>query len=189
MSDTSFDEVAWRREIEDHRGRKDEFFAEHRGSPIPPGERDDFDGLPYYPPDPDYRVEATVERYEDPGELTIDTTTGESRTYERLVELWFDLPNGPTSLTGYRQVGEEGAGLFVPFRDATSGGETYGAGRYLDVDVDPGDLQDGDTVVLDFNLAYSPFCAFDDDYSCPLTPMENWLEQPVEAGERYEGDD
>jgi len=71
--------------------------------------------------------------------------------------------------------------LFLPFRDATSGVETYGAGRYLDVDPEP-----AGTVVVDFNMAYNPFCAYDDASSCALPPYENWLPVPIRAGERHE---
>ena len=70
-------------------------------------------------------------------------------------------------------------GYFVPYRDATSGDETYGAGRYLDIDPNP----DG-TVTIDFNLAYNPLCAYSDAFSCPLPPVENWLAVPIRAGER-----
>ncbi|MBT8206662.1 MAG: DUF1684 domain-containing protein, partial [Acidimicrobiia bacterium] len=72
-------------------------------------------------------------------------------------------------------------GYFVPFRDATSGKESYGAGRYLDVHPN----EDG-TVTLDFNYAYNPYCAYDEAFSCPLPPIENWLEVPIAAGETYE---
>jgi uncharacterized protein (DUF1684 family) len=70
-------------------------------------------------------------------------------------------------------------GYFLPFRDATSGKASYGAGRYLDIEPN----SDG-TVTIDFNLAYNPFCAYNDAYSCPLPPTENWLQVPIEAGEK-----
>ena len=70
-------------------------------------------------------------------------------------------------------------GFFLPFRDATSGSETYGAGRYLDIDPD----EDG-TVTIDFNMAYNPFCVYSEAYSCPLPPTENWLDVPITAGEK-----
>ncbi len=70
-------------------------------------------------------------------------------------------------------------GLFLPFRDSTSGRETYGGGRYLDLEPN----EEG-TVSIDFNLAYSPFCAYNDGYSCALPPVENWMTVPIEAGEK-----
>ena len=101
----------------------------------------------------------------------------------------FELLDRPVRLTAYRIAGPEGEtgdadALFVPFLDATSGTETYGAGRYLDLEPD----EDG-TWTLDFNLAYHPSCVYDPRFSCPLTPPENRLPLPVEAGERLAGDD
>lgn len=181
-----FEESRWRSELEDHRRRKDEFFAEHPHSPIPQSERPGFTGLDYYPPDPDYRLEAMVTSHTDPERVTMETTTGEEQVYERVVTLSFELDGRTVDLAGYRPLEDDGE-LFVPFRDETSGDTTYGAGRYLEVDADR-PLADGDRIVVDFNMAYSPFCAYNDAYTCPLPPTENWLEVAIEAGERYEGD-
>jgi uncharacterized protein (DUF1684 family) len=89
------------------------------------------------------------------------------------------------TLVAYQRVDHEGGSLFVPFRDKTTGQQTYPAGRYMELHAE-GDLEDGATVPLDFNLAYSPFCAYSDAYECPLPPEENWLEVVIPAGERYE---
>lgn len=183
-TDSRFDESQWRDALEDHRRRKDEFFAEHPQSPIPHTERSDFEGLAYYPPDSAARVTATITRHDDPAEVVMETTTGESRTYRTIVTLGFEIDGVPVELAGYRATGDI-EGLFVPFRDQTSGETTYGAGRYLEVNAAE-DLRDGDTIVVDFNRAYSPFCAYNDAYTCPLPPTENWLDVPIEAGERYE---
>ena len=79
-----------------------------------------------------------------------------------------------------------GGGVFVPFRDATSGSETYGAGRYLLDTIKGADLGgEGDRLILDFNYAYNPSCAYDPRWSCPLAPAVNWLQVPIQAGERY----
>ena len=105
------------------------------------------------------------------------TTTGEVRAYRRSGKVSFEVDGEPATLTLYTT--PHGNGWFVPFRDATSGTETYGAGRYLDLE------RTGDgSVMLDFNLAYNPYCAYDQRYSCPLPPVENWLQVPIRAGER-----
>jgi uncharacterized protein (DUF1684 family) len=181
MTDESDDE--WARELRENRAEKDRFLAEHRQSPIPPEEREAFDGLAYFPPDPDYRVEATVAVHDDPEPVEMDTSDGRTVRYLRVVTLSFTLDGETYDLAGYRQETDDDQSLFVPFRDKTTGQETYHDGRYMELEVD-GELADGDTVPLDFNLAYSPFCAFSDTFSCPLAPEENWLETTVEAGEK-----
>jgi hypothetical protein len=180
-----FDETAWRRELEGHRDHKDEFFATERQSPIPPEERDAFDGLSYFEPDPDYRVVADVEPVVSDDTVTMDTTVDTEVEYERVARLHFELNGQEQTLVAYQQAGEPGAAntLFVPFRDKTTGQQTYEAGRYMEFEVD-GDIQTAENVTLDFNLAYSPFCAYNDAFACPLPPEENWLGVAVEAGER-----
>lgn len=158
-----------------HRATKDEFFATSPRSPLPPGHGAGFDGLDYYDPDPDLVFTVPIEPG-DGTEVRVQTSDGGERLYRRFGRVSFEVEGEPTSLTLYTT---DHPGLFVPFRDATSGAETYGAGRYLDVA--PND--DG-TVTIDFNYAYNPFCAYDDAYSCPLPPGDNWLKVPIRAGER-----
>ncbi|WP_435319951.1 DUF1684 domain-containing protein [Haloarchaeobius sp. TZWSO28] len=184
MSD--FDAATWRTELEQKREEKDEFFAEHPQSPIPPEERDDFDGVAYFDPDPSFRVEAELTHHAEPEPVPMETTSGPEVRYVRVATLSFDLDGESYELHGYKQRPGEGQPepLFVPFRDKTTGQQTYEKGRYMELHVD-GDLTEVETVTLDFNLAYSPFCAFSETFSCPLPPEENWLETTVEAGERY----
>jgi uncharacterized protein (DUF1684 family) len=186
------DAEQWERELAAKREEKDRFFAEHAQSPIPPGEREGFDGLSYFPPNPDYRVTATVERHDDPDPIPMETTAGREVRYLRVATLWFDLHRdadaagrGDLSLGGYRQERDEDGALFVPFRDKTTGQQTYRTGRYMELAAER-DLADGDEIPLDFNLAYTPFCAYSDTFDCPLPPEENWLELPIPAGERFE---
>jgi uncharacterized protein (DUF1684 family) len=166
-----------------NRREKDQFLAEHRQSPIPPGEREDFEGLDYFDPDPDYRVGATVSVHDDPEVVEMDTSDGRTVRYLRVVTFEFDLDGDEHQLHGYRQERDEEETVFVPFRDKTTGQQSYADGRYMELEIDR-DLTGGETVTLDFNLAYSPFCAFSETFSCPLPPEENWLEVPVRAGER-----
>ncbi|WP_435067601.1 DUF1684 domain-containing protein [Haloplanus sp. C73] len=168
--------------IRENRAEKDRAFAEQRGSPIPPEERDDFDGLSYFDPDPDYRVTATVTVHEDPDPVEMETSDGRTVRYLRAVTFEFELGDDTHTLCGYRQSPDD-SDIFVPFRDKTTGQQTYRGGRYMELTPDR-ELSDGDSVTLDFNLAYTPFCAFSDTFSCPLPPEENWLETTVPAGER-----
>jgi len=165
-----------------NRREKDEFFADHPQSPIPPEHRDGFAGLDYFPPDSDYRVEATVAAHDDPDPVEMETTASNPVRYLRVVTFEFEVAGSEHALAGYRQEGDDDA-IFVPFRDKTTGQQTYREGRYMELDPE-GALADGDVVTLDFNLAYNPFCAYSETFSCPLPPEENWLEIVVPAGEK-----
>ncbi|MFC4548758.1 MULTISPECIES: DUF1684 domain-containing protein [Halorussus] len=176
-----FDPEQWRAELEGHREQKDEFLADHPQSPLPPEEREGFAGLEYFDPDPDYRVRAEVEVHDDPEPVEMDVSAGRPQRYLRVATLHFDLDGEAYELAGYRQ--EEQEGLFVPFRDKTTGQQSYQDGRYMEFETEA-DLEDGAEMVLDFNLAYSPFCAFSEVFSCPLPPEENWLETEILAGEK-----
>ncbi|WP_436912005.1 DUF1684 domain-containing protein [Halosimplex marinum] len=174
----------WAEQLRANRAEKDEFLAEHPQSPIPPEDREDFDGLDYFEPDPDYRVDATVTVHDQPDPVEMETSDGRTVRYERVVTFAFELDGESRELHGYRQQPDDDS-IFVPFRDKTTGQETYDGGRYMELEPDR-ELEDGDEVTIDFNLAYSPFCAFSDTFSCPYPPEENWLETTVEAGERHE---
>ena len=174
-------------EVEGERARKDAWFRASPSSPLPHEARHDFTGLPYFPVDPSLRFEdLTLEPYagDEPSAFQIPTSDGQLRPAHRAGTFDFELDGTPGRLTAYVLDGGQGDALFVPFLDATSGHETYGAGRYLDVEA-----EFDDTYVLDFNLAYHPYCVYADTYSCPLTPAENRLPTRIEAGERLpEGD-
>ncbi|MFB6156199.1 MAG: DUF1684 domain-containing protein [Haloferacaceae archaeon] len=180
---TDFDADEWASRLREKRAEKDRFLSEHPQSPIPPDERDDFDGLPYFDPDSDYRVEASATVHDDPEPVTMETTAGPEVRYLRVVTFAFELRGEEQTLAGYRQESEDSRTLFVPFRDKTTGQQTYRHGRYMELEPDR-ELEDGDDVVLDFNLAYTPFCAYSEAFSCPLPPEENWLSVVVPAGER-----
>jgi len=171
----------WKAATSRQRERKDEYFATDHHSPIPPDERADFDGLEYFPVDEDYRFVVDLDRHEDPEEVTVGTSTGGERDYRRWGEFTVDIDGERVTIQAYK--GEPGEDrLWVPFRDETSGEETYGAGRYIDLEADA-HRTDGEWI-LDFNQAYNPTCAYSDRYECPLPPTENWLEVPIEAGEK-----
>ena len=169
--------------VERFRAQKDASFRRAHGSPIPVAEREAFSGLPYYEVDPDLRFEGLgLQPYagDEPVRFEIPTSDGKLRPAERAGVFRFVLDGEERTLTAYTFAeGSAEESVFVPFLDATSGQETYGAGRYLDLERE----EDG-TWSLDFNLAYHPSCVYDERYSCPLTPPENRLSVPIEAGER-----
>ncbi|WP_440766484.1 DUF1684 domain-containing protein [Natronorubrum sp. DTA7] len=188
----SIDVERWREELESKRAEKDDFFAEHPQSPIPPEEREEFDGLEYFDPDPTYRVTATVKRHDDPEVVLMDTTAGREMRYLRVATLEFDLDredddlaDGTYEIAAYQLESPNEEPLFVPFRDKTTGQQSYDGGRYMELSPDR-DLDSGDELVVDFNLAYTPFCAYSETFDCPLPPEENWLEITIPAGERFE---
>jgi uncharacterized protein (DUF1684 family) len=150
-------------------------FAASPESPLDPDLRVGFEGLDYYPPDPGL-VFVVPLHPGDLGEISVDTSDQRHKVYRRAGVVALHVDGVPLTLTVY-DTGHPG--LFIPFRDTTAGIETYGAGRYLDID--PND--DG-TITVDFNQAYNPYCAYGGGYSCPLPPTENWLPVPIRAGER-----
>ncbi|HEX2069703.1 MAG TPA: DUF1684 domain-containing protein [Actinomycetota bacterium] len=174
---------AWER----WKAERDELFATHPQSPIPPEDRGGFTGLPYFSYSPAARVLARVEGA-TPEHYDIQTS-GEvegSYGFTRFATATFELSGEPISLELYWLDGY-GGGLFLPFRDGTSGAETYGAGRYLLDTVKGSDLgTDDGRLVLDFNFAYNPSCAYDPKWVCPLAPLPNRLRVPIRAGARYD---
>ena len=200
-SQSYVDLVDWRRRVGDlyritgpgalkrFRAARDALFRTHPQSPIESDERALFAGLHYFDPDPAYRVHATLETG-DGSELVIDTGGEDGAVrYRRIGRLEFTLNGQRCALTVLSLVQYAG-GLFVPFRDATSGHETYGGGRYLfdtakDTDglvleITPGSRE----VVIDFNFAYNASCAYSPRWACPLAPPENHLKVAVHAGEK-----
>lgn len=161
--------------LQAERAEKDYYLRRDPYSPIE--DRQAFSGLNYYPPDPKYRYTLPLFPVE-PEPLTFQTSTGDERVYFKIGHVEFEVEGQPARLSVYKS--EEHDELFLPFRDATSGTETYGAGRYLE----PAELAN-DEILLDFNLAYNPYCAYSDAYSCPLPPLENWLTiVAIQAGEK-----
>ncbi len=106
----------------------------------------------------------------------METTRGQVQNFHRYGLVHFQVDGNGTQVTLYAAA--QAHELFLPFRDATSGKETYGAGRYLDLHAD------ADEIVIDFNYAYNPNCAYNPDWNCPLPPVENWLKVPIRAGEK-----
>jgi uncharacterized protein (DUF1684 family) len=166
------------------RAGRDELFAHHPQSPIPDEERASFAGLAYFDYDAGARVAAAVVPVER-ATLELPTSGTEPYRFTRFAQAAFELCGRELRLDVYWLEGY-GGGLYVPFADATSGSTTYGAGRYLLDTVKGADLgMDGDRLVLDFNFAYNPSCAYDPRWLCPLAPPQNRLPVAVRAGEQY----
>jgi uncharacterized protein (DUF1684 family) len=176
---------SWAEELLEHRRARDAAFARDPDSPIPRAARGTFRGLAYFPPDPAFRYAGWVERYPTPERITIVTTSGTPRPCERWGRITFDRDGSGLTLQVYRMLDQPdrpgGEGLFLPFKDRTTGKETYPAGRYVDLEG-----PDGGPFVLDFNRAYNPSCAYGEPerFQCPVTPAENTLPIAVTAGER-----
>ncbi len=184
------------------RAGKDAIFARHPQSALPVEERDQFDGLRYYPYAPELRVIATLTPLEpldaesapEP-EALIETSGPHTMRFRPAARASFTLGQTPASLTLY-WIDVYGGGLFLAFRDTTCPAESYGGGRYLFDTVkgsEPIALDgpseeamgcSGRRILLDFNYAYNPSCAYDPRWVCPLAPRENHLPMPIRAGER-----
>jgi uncharacterized protein len=174
--------MSYREAVESFRADKDDYLGSNPHSPIPEIERATFSGLPYFPVDEAMRFDdLRLEPYtgDAPSDFQIPTSDGKLRPAHRAGYLNFEVAGASHRLTAYTFDGGDGESLFVPFLDSTSGNETYGAGRYLDLEP-----EDDGTYALDFNLAYHPSCVYDPKYSCPLTPAENRLPIRIGGGER-----
>lgn len=149
------------------------------GSPLSEKERKNFISLNYFAPDSNYRVYARVDFLENPETVYMATSTGKPREMLKRALLHFELGGENHSLTVFEPL-EEDEDWFLPFTDETSGTSTYGGGRYLNLP----DLSGKETAVIDFNLAYNPYCHYNPDFSCPVPPRENDLRLEVRAGEK-----
>jgi uncharacterized protein (DUF1684 family) len=159
---------------------KDSYLRNDIDSPIPPNERPNFKGLKYFPPDQGYRVTSKLERFDMPKQIMIATSTGTRQAYLRYGAFTFEIEGRSLKLIVYKSTEDPYArSLFIPFSDETSGRETYAAGRYLDLEE-----QGGDDYELDFNMAYNPYCAYSEEYTCPIPPAENKLPVKILAGEK-----
>ena len=173
-------ETAW----ELWREGRDDLFRNHSQSPLLEVERANFPGLQYFDYEPQLRVLAEV-RAAEPELRQIGASGNEAVLFRRFATASFELDGHQQSLDLHWLEGY-GGGIFVPFADATSGSETYGAGRYVLDSVKGADLgMKGDRLVLDFNFAYNPSCAYDPRWVCPLAPASNTLAPAIRGGERF----
>ena len=162
-------------ELNDFRQEKDDFFASHPQSPLTKEQKQAFTGLEYFPENDDLRLEVQAELLDDAQPFQMQTTKGNVQMYARHARIKFTVDGQDAELTIYKSE----HGYFLPFVDALAGQDTYPAGRYLEPEELP-----GNRFLVDFNVAYNPYCAYNDMWSCPITPAENRLKVPVRAGEK-----
>ena len=177
------DNLEWEAEIEKGRRVKDRFFkSRYPGSPIPFADRAKFRGLDYFPINPNCRFELDLHEHKEKKVVRMAYTKGQERNFLRWGEFRFKIGNKEQVIQAYKSdLAEER--LFILFRGATSGKETYGGGRYLNLEPNKDQTAEGKWI-LDFNKAYNPWCVYSENYTCPLVPLENWLEVPIDAGEK-----
>ena len=170
------------KEINAFQSEQNEHYFNKETSPLKKKERRHFKGHNFYPIDLSYRVVAHFSRIENPDTIVMPTSAGTEKVFARYARLTFELNGESCVLTAYQNLkvikmeGHERS-LFIPFTDETSGTETYGGGRYLDVEI-----PESDSLVLNFNFAYNPYCAYTTGWFCPLPPEENTLSVAVRAG-------
>ena len=162
--------------LSEFRREKDEFFRHDPQSPLAPDQHKAFDGLKYYPENPALRIVTAIQEYETKQPVTMITSTGSVQEYLKYGQFTFEV-NGETATLQVYQDPDQGY-FFLPFVDATAG-ETYEAGRYLEIEPQP-----GGEFLIDFNYAYNPYCAYNSLWSCPIPPKENRLNVRIEAGEK-----
>jgi uncharacterized protein (DUF1684 family) len=174
--------LSWEDELAQLRAAARDFYM-HQFNWRGEGPPEDFDGPRYFDPAPDWQLEATLDATVPHAGETVElaTSTGQVRKMTNAGQLVFNAAGREHRLTAFATTDAQGFGvLFVPFRDATSGSATYGAGRYLEVPYE----RDDEVLDLDFNYAYNPSCVYSSAYDCPYPPPANRLEVAVEAGER-----
>ena len=162
-------------ELEAFRREKDDYFENDPQSPLTSEQKHNFKGLNYFPENPDLRLEPRTEELPVKERIEMQTSTGDIQVYFRHSRIHFQVEGKEAELTIY----EGPNGFFLPFVDSLAGKETYPAGRYLEPEIAP-----GGSFLVDFNLAYNPYCAYNDHWSCPLTPFENRLKVAIRAGEK-----
>jgi uncharacterized protein (DUF1684 family) len=161
--------------LAEFRKMKDDFFAHDGQSPLTPSQKKNFKGLNYFPPNPTLDLEVTVEEFPEKQSIEMQTTTGDIQVYERYGKFKFNVDGQSAELTIYHS----NTGYFLPFVDSLARKDTYPAGRYLE----PEELGNN-RFRVDFNMAYNPYCAYNEYWSCPLTPFENHIKLPIRAGEK-----
>ncbi len=164
-------------ELDEFRKMKDDFFRDHSQSPLASDQRKNFAGLNYFPENDALRFELPLKRFEQPERVPMQTSKGDVQDYFKVGQIHFPVDTEMVTLQVY-EAADGGGEYFVPFVDATASDETYGAGRYLEPEAMGGNL-----LRVDFNLAYNPYCAYNDRWSCPYPPAENRLKVRIEAGE------
>lgn len=176
-------------EIEKYRKGKNIKLMYTESSPLDESLKKSFNGLNYFPANEVYKIEATLIADDQPEDIVMKTSTDRAPMYVRYGELNFVINGKEYKLAAFQNkkmldLSTDTTRLFIPFRDGTSGKETYGGGRYVDCQIP----ENGNIVILDFNMAYNPYCAYNPKFSCVIPPDENRLNIKIEAGEKVFGE-
>ncbi|MCF8302138.1 MAG: DUF1684 domain-containing protein [Bacteroidales bacterium] len=175
---------AYRQQVRDYRKIKNQEFLNTEKTPLTSDQVNEFEGLKYFEVDSSFRIKAVLQPFEKQDTFKMATTTEREPEYIRYAKAKFSLKGKQHTLEVYRNVQllnkpEYSDYIFIPFTDKTSGNESYGGGRYLDLQ-----LPRNDSLLIDFNYAYNPYCAYNSGYSCPVPPRVNHLDVAIEAGEK-----
>ncbi|WP_201987200.1 DUF1684 domain-containing protein [Hymenobacter rubidus] len=181
LSGSKPDAKVYLSQLHQFRSEKNRSFRQAPNSPLATTQKSVFDSLSYYPADLAFALEATVTRSLHPDTLLIQMSANRAEKYLHWGQATFTVANQPQRLSIYLSATGRDSTLFIPFTDLTNGHETYGGGRYLDV---PLPESDATKITLDFNRAYNPYCAYNNEYSCPVPPAENRLQVAIPAGEK-----
>ncbi|MBI4674675.1 MAG: DUF1684 domain-containing protein [Chloroflexi bacterium] len=165
-------------ELTEYRKTKDNFFKRHPQSPLSAEQKENFTGLNYFPENDALDFTLALERYTQPEHVPMQTSKGDVRDYLKVGQIRFPVHGQAVTLQVYEAEDNPGE-YFLPFVDATAPEETYGAGRYLEPE-----RVGANSLRVDFNLAYNPWCVYGDQWSCPIPPAENRLQVRIEAGEK-----
>ena len=181
LQDLVFNDDQYAARLRKARQEKTDSFRRVQGSPLSSEQREVFDSLLYFAPKKDYRLKAGLEVFAQRDTIAIPLTDGKADKYLRWGRASFSLNKQEHTLTLFLKADGKDSTLFVPFTDRTNGFATYGGGRYLDVAKPaPGATE----IVLDFNEAYNPFCAYNNSFACPVPPQDNRLPVEIPAGEQ-----
>lgn len=165
-------------DLDEFRKDKNELFGKEEESPLTQEQKNKFKGLNYFPEDPNLVFHSLkIEPLENGSLVQIKTSAGDTQPFKKLGTISFEVSGKAAKLTVYDST--EGTGLFLPFRDTTNKSATYHDGRYVEVESENGTIAE-----LDFNYAYNPYCAYNNNFRCPITPEENTLPVEIKAGEK-----
>ncbi|MHA1953450.1 MAG: DUF1684 domain-containing protein [Candidatus Heimdallarchaeaceae archaeon] len=168
-------EVSYAEKIEKIRERFNKSFLKSPNSPLTAEQKLDFKGLSYFPIDEKYKITVEMKKFDEQNEITILSSKGDERKYIRFAFVEFDLEGQKNRLVILKPLKHDY--LFLAFKDKTTGNESYKGGRYVEIEKLP-----ENKIIIDFNLAYSPLCAYNDRWNCAGVPEENTLQIPISAG-------
>lgn len=173
------DHTEYIRKVNKERSDKNRMFKFTPDSPLSEEQKKEFEGLNYFEVNPEFKIKAKLRLIHEPESIYMPTSDGQEKRYRKFAYAEFELGDKEHKLLLYKAEDSGANELFLPFYDQTSAEETYGGGRYLDLN------KEGDrTIVIDFNKAYNPYCVYNAQFSCPIPPKENEVSIPVYVGEK-----